>query len=113
MEDSMADPGQLSRRERQIMDAVYARGEASVSQIMDAIPDPPMRGALRTLLRILENKRHLVHRKEGREFIYRPTQARGQAGKSALRRVDDVLFGGALATAVAAQRCDPCRGRSG
>jgi BlaI family penicillinase repressor len=52
----MADPGQLSKRERQIMDAVYARGEATVSHVMQGIPDPPMRGALRTLLRILEKK---------------------------------------------------------
>lgn len=105
----MADPGQLSRRERQIMDVVYARGEATVSQVMDGIPDPPMRGALRTLLRILENKGHLTHRKQGREFIYRPTQARGQAGRSALGRVLDVFFGGSLENAVAAHLSDPRR----
>ena len=103
----MSDPGQLSKRERQIMDAVYAHGEATVSQVMDAIPDPPMRGALRTLLRILENKGHLTHRKQGREFIYRPTQPRGQAGRSALRRVLDVFFGGSLENAVAAHLSDP------
>jgi len=108
----MADPGQLSRRERQIMDAVYARGEATVSQIMEAIPDPPMRGALRTLLRILESKRHLQHYKKGREFIYRPTQGRGQAGRSALGRVLDVFFSGSLENAVAAHLSDPRRGAS-
>jgi predicted transcriptional regulator len=103
----MVDVGQLSKRERQIMDAVYARGEATVSQVIEAIPDPPMRGALRTLLRILENKGHLTHRKQGREFIYRPTQARGQAGRSALKRVLDVFFGGSLENAVAAHLADP------
>jgi BlaI family transcriptional regulator, penicillinase repressor len=103
----MTDPGQLSKRERQIMDAVYARGEATVAQVLDAIPDPPMRGALRTMLRILETKGHLTHRKLGREFIYRPTQARGQAGRSALRRVLDVFFGGSLENAVAAHLSDP------
>jgi predicted transcriptional regulator len=105
----MTDPGQLSKRERQIMDAVYARGEATVSQVLDQIPDPPMRGALRTLLRILETKGYLTHRKAGREFIYRPTQARGQAGRSALRRVLDVFFGGSLENAVAAHLSDPRR----
>lgn len=105
----MPDPGQLSKRERQIMDVVYARGEASVSQIIAGIPDPPMRGALRTLLRILENKGHLTHRKHGREFIYRPTQNRGQAGRSALGRVLDVFFGGSLGDAVAAHLSDPRR----
>ena len=103
----MVDAGQLSKRERQIMDVVYARGEATVSQVMEGIPDPPMRGALRTLVRILEKKGHLTHRKQGREFIYRPTQARGQAGRSALKRVLDVFFGGSLENAVAAHLSDP------
>ena len=105
----MADPGQLSKRERQIMDAVYARGEATVLQIMDGIPDPPMRGALRTLLRILETKGHLTRRKHGREFIYRPTQNRSQAGRWALARVLNVFFGGSLGDAVAAHLSDPRR----
>jgi BlaI family transcriptional regulator, penicillinase repressor len=103
----MADPRQLSKRERQIMDVVYARGEATVSDVSDGIPDPPMRGALRTLLRILESKGHLTHRKQGREFIYRPTEARGQAGRSALARVLNVFFGGSLENAVAAHLSDP------
>lgn len=105
----MSDPGQLSKRERQIMDVVFARGDATVSQILDGIPDPPMRGALRTLLRILETKGHLARGKQGRELVYRPTQARGQAGRSALRRVLDVFFGGSLEHAVAAHLSDPQR----
>jgi predicted transcriptional regulator len=105
----MADPGQLSKRERQIMDAVYARGEATISQVLAAIPDPPMRGALRTLLRILERKGHLARSTRGREIVYRPTQARGQAGRSALGRVLDVFFGGSLEHAVAAHLSDPRR----
>ena len=105
----MADPRQLSKRERQIMDVVYAHGEATVSQVMAGIPSPPMRGALRTLLRILERKGHLTHRQEGREFIYRPTQPRGQAGRSALGRVLDVFFNGSLEHAVAAHLSDPRR----
>ena len=105
----MSDPRLLSKRERQIMDAVYARGEATVSQVAEGIPDPPMRGALRTLLRILEAKGHLTHRKHGREFVYRPTQPRGQAGRSALGRVLDVFFGGSLENAVAAHLSDPRR----
>jgi predicted transcriptional regulator len=109
METAMADPRQLSKRERQIMDVVYAHGEATVSQVMAGIPNPPMRGALRTLLRILERKGHLTHRQEGREFIYRPMQPRGQAGRSALGRVLDVFFNGSLEHAVAAHLSDPRR----
>jgi predicted transcriptional regulator len=88
------------------MDAVYAHGEATVTQMLAAMPDPPMRGALRTLVRILERKGHLTHRQVGREFIYRPTQPRGQAGRSALGRVLDVFFGGSLENAVAAHLGD-------
>ena len=105
------DPGKLSKRERQIMDVVYAHGEATVSQVLAGMPDPPMRGALRTLLRILERKGHLTHRQEGREFVYRPTQPRGQAGRSALGRVLDVFFGGSLESAVAAHLSDPRRAK--
>jgi predicted transcriptional regulator len=106
----MADSAQLSKRERQIMDVVYAHGEATVTRVLAEMPDPPMRGALRTMLRILERKGHLAHRVEGREFVYKPTQARGQAGRSALARVLDVFFGGSLEHAVAAHLSDPRRG---
>jgi predicted transcriptional regulator len=105
----MPDPSQLSKRERQIMDAVYARGEASVASILAAIPDAPSGGAMRTLLRILERKGHLTHRADGREFLYRPTQPRGRAGRSALGRVLDVFFAGSLEKAVAAHLSDPKR----
>jgi BlaI family transcriptional regulator, penicillinase repressor len=101
------DSTQLSKRERQIMDVIYAHGEATVTQVLAEMPDPPMRGALRTLVRILERKGHLSHRQVGREFIYRPTQPRGQAGRSALERVLDVFFGGSLENAVAAHLSNP------
>src|SRR5579862_82068 len=91
------------------MDAVYAHGEATISQVLAGLPDPPMRGALRTLVRILERKGHLTHRQEGREFIYRPTRPRSQAGRSAFGRVLDVFFDGSLEHAVAAHLSDPRR----
>jgi len=93
---------QLSRRERQIMDIVYARSEVSGADILEDLPDPPTRGALRIMLRILENKGHLRHRKQGRQFIYEPTRSRQQVGPGALRRVVDTFFGGSIRTAVAA-----------
>ena len=52
----MPDPSQLSKRERQIMDVIYAHGQATITQVLAEMPDPPMRGALRTLLRIMEAK---------------------------------------------------------
>lgn len=97
----------LSRRERQVMEAVYARGEATASDVLAALPDPPTRTAVRTFLRILEDKGHLTHRKAGREFVYRPTRPRGQVARSALRRLLDTFFGGSLERAVAAYVSDP------
>ena len=105
----MADAAQLSKRERQIMDVIYVRGEATISQVLAEMPDPPMRGALRTLLRIMERKGYVVRRKEGGEIVYRPTQGRGRAGRSAMGRVLDVFFGGSLEKAVAAHLSDPGR----
>ena len=107
----MADSAQLSKRERQIMDVIYAHQEATISQVLAEMPDPPMRGALRTLLRIMEEKGHLTRRQEGREIIYRPTQPRGRAGRSAMGRVLDVFFNGSLEKAVAAHLSDPGRDR--
>ena len=103
----MDEQAQLSRRERQIMDIVYAHGEATVTQVVGAMADPPSRTTVRTLMRILEQKGHLKHRKAGREFVYQPTKPRGRAGRSALRRVVEVFFGGSIERAVAAHMADP------
>ncbi len=105
----MADPSQLSKRERQIMDVIYAHGQATISQVFAEMPDPPMRGALRTLLRIMEHKGHLTRSQEGRTITYRPTRTRGRAGRSALGRVLDIFFNGSLEKAVAAHLSDPGR----
>jgi predicted transcriptional regulator len=105
----MAGLPQLSKRERQIMDVIYAHGEATISHVLADLPDPPSRGALRTLLRIMEQKGHLVRRQTGRKIVYRPTQRRGRAGRSALGRVLDVFFGGSLEKALTAHLSDPDR----
>ena len=70
----MADPAKLSRRERQIMDIIYARAAASVSDVLADLPDPPTRTAVRTLMRILEDKGHLKHHKKARQFIRLPSR---------------------------------------
>ncbi|NLF32711.1 MAG: BlaI/MecI/CopY family transcriptional regulator [Planctomycetes bacterium] len=93
---------QLSRRERQIMDIIYARGEASVAEVLGELPDPPARGAMGRMMSILERKGHLTHYRRGREHVFRPTLPRQQAGPSAMRRVVDTFFGGSLGQAVAA-----------
>src|SRR5215207_1353437 len=92
----------LSRRERQIMDVVYRRGAASAAEVLADLPDPPGYSAVRTLLRILEDKGHLRHRDEGGKYVYTPTRPREQAGRSALRRVLSTFFQNSTADAVAA-----------
>jgi BlaI family transcriptional regulator, penicillinase repressor len=84
------------------MDIVFAHGEVSGAAIAGEMPDPPVRGALRVMLRILEDKGHLKHYKRGREFIYVATRSRQQVGPPALRRVVDTFFGGSIRNAVAA-----------
>jgi predicted transcriptional regulator len=96
----------LSRRERQIMDILYARGEASAADVHAALRDPPSRTAVRTLLRILEEKGHLRHKQQGLKYVYQPTRPRGPAGRSAFRRVLDTFFDGSLEKAVAAHLGD-------
>jgi len=93
---------QLSRRERQIMDIIYTHGEASTADVLKELPDPPARGAMGRMIRILEDKGHLKHYQRGRQFVYRPTRSRRQVGPSAMRRVVDTFFGGSLRQAVAA-----------
>ena len=103
----MDEQAHLSRRERQIMDIIYARGQATATHVLLDMPDPPSRTAVRTLLRILEEKGHLKHGKKGREFVYRPIRPRKRAGRSAIRRVLKTFFDGSLEQAVAAHLTDP------
>jgi len=92
----------LSRRERQIMDIIYARGEAAAAEVHEALPDAPSYSAVRTLLRILEEKGHLKHREDGPRYVFMPTEPRAKASRSALKRVVQTFFDGSLASAVAA-----------
>ena len=102
----MDEQSQLSRRERQIMDIVYARQEASATDVLRELPNPPSRASVRTMLRILEERGHLKHYKKGREFIYQPIRPRKRAGQSAMRRVLSTFFDGSLEQAVAAHLGD-------
>ena len=98
----MPEPSDLSRRERQIMDAVFALGEATVNQVVETIPSPPTAMAVRRMMHILEEKGHLRRREKGREVIYLPRQAKGKAGRLAFDQVLETFFGGSLEEALAA-----------
>ena len=93
---------QLSRRERQIMDVIYARGQATAAEVTAALPDPPSYSAVRALLRILEQKGHLRHQEEGPRYVFLPTVSRDRARRSALRNLVRTFFDGSPAQAAAA-----------
>lgn len=97
----------LSRRERQIMNLIYASGELSAAEVWKRIPEKPSRTAVRTLLRILEEKGHVRHRKRGREFLYSAIRPREIAGQTALASVLKTFFDGSLERAVASHFADP------
>jgi predicted transcriptional regulator len=91
----VGDRKKLSRRERQIIEVLYARGAASVAEVAAALADSPTPQAVRRLLEILVEKGH-ARRNDGRPVAYRPAQSRRKAGAQALRGVLDTFFGGAL-----------------
>jgi len=96
------DPDPLSRREREILDLVFARGEASAADVRADMADPPSYSAVRGLIRVLVEKGHLKVQSDGVRNLYRPTQSRRRAGRKALRRAVDTFFGGDVGDAVAA-----------
>lgn len=92
----------FTRRERQIMDVIHAKGEATAAEVLAGLPDPPSYSAVRALLRILEEKGALKHREDGPRYVYMPTEPREKASRSALKKVLQTFFEGSLANAVAA-----------
>jgi predicted transcriptional regulator len=92
----------FSRREREIMDALYKLGRASAAQILDAVPDPPSYTAIRTQLAILEKKGHVRHTSDGTRYIYEPSVAREQMGRRAIDSLLKTFFDNSVERAVAA-----------
>jgi len=93
---------QLGRRERQIVDAVYRLGRASVSEVRAALDDPPSYSAVRGMLNLLEEKGHLRHVQDGLRYVYLPVVEPERASKSAMAHVVQTFFGGSAADAASA-----------
>ena len=91
-----------SRRERQIMDVIYRRGQATATEVMADLPDAPGYSAIRALLRVLEEKGHLRHEQDGPRYVFLPTVPRERARDSALRQLLHTFFDGSTEQAVAA-----------
>ncbi len=93
---------ELSRRERQIMDAVYRLGQASAADVARALPDHPAYNAVRVTLGILEKKGFLKHRTDGPRYVYFPTITREKAKQSAMKHVLRTFFQGSPSAAILA-----------
>lgn len=94
-------PLDLGRRERQIMEVVYARGQASVAEVLESLPDPPGYSAVRAMLNTLEEKGHLRRKKSGKKFLYLPTVSAEKARRSVLKNLLATFFDGSAAQAMA------------
>jgi len=97
-----SDAAQLSRRERQIMEIVYELGRATAVEVRERMPEPPSYSAVRAMLRILEDKGHIVHEQDGPRYVFLPIVPREEASETALRRLVRTFFGGSPEGAMAA-----------
>ena len=93
---------ELGARERQILSFIYRKGQATAAEVMEGISNPPGYSGVRAMLRILEEKGHLKHRKEGARYIYEPTMSPDEAGKSAINYTAQAFFNGSAERVVAA-----------
>jgi len=96
------EPDALSRRERELLDIVYAHGSATANEVRAAMPDAPTYSGVRGLLRVLVEKGHLRVHKDGVRNVYVPTKKKSAAGRRALQRAVETFFGGEVRDAVAA-----------
>jgi BlaI family penicillinase repressor len=92
----------VSRREREIMDSLFRRGSASVSDVLTDLADPPGYSAVRAMLRRLEEKGHITHDNADGKYLYRPVASRKSARDSALERLVSTFFDGSPAKAAVA-----------
>ena len=98
---SQVDTHNLSKRERQIMEVIYQKGQATAVEIHQALAEPPSYSAVRGMLRVLSEKGLLTHTQVGKRNLYVPMVNRQKAGKSALRKLVDTFFAGSTEDAVA------------
>jgi len=88
------DNGQLTRRERQVMDILFRKGRCTAEEVLDELPDPPGYSAVRALLSTLEQKELVTHSKDSRRYVYEPTVTEKRAKRSALKQLMATFFEG-------------------
>ncbi|HZS46748.1 MAG TPA: BlaI/MecI/CopY family transcriptional regulator [Blastocatellia bacterium] len=92
----------LSRRERQIMDIIYQRGQATAAEVMENMPEAPGYSAVRAMLRLLEEKGYLRHEQDGPRYLFKPTISREKVKQSAMKQMLETFFNDSTEQAVAA-----------
>ena len=92
----------LTRRERQVMDILFRRGDATVSEVMADLPDPPTYSAVRSILRILTEKGMITHREDGPRYVYLPAKSTERAPEDALKHLVSTFFDGSHEQAMTA-----------
>jgi len=92
----------LGKRERQIMDALYARGRATVAEVLEPLPQPPSYSSVRAMLRYLEDKGYVRHEEDGPRYVYMPSAPKAEVRNSALTHVVKTFFDGSVSSVVAA-----------
>ena len=97
----MKKPDPLTRREREIMDILHRRGRATAHEVMDDLAEPPSYSAVRTFLRLLEQRGHVRHEQDGPRYVYTPTVARREAQRFAITHLIETFFDGSVEDAVA------------
>jgi len=92
----------LSRREREVMDIIYGLGSATSNEVQERLSERITNPAVRSVLRILEEKGHLKHRQDGPRYVYYPTVPRKTASKKALSHLLETFFDDSPAGVLAA-----------
>lgn len=88
------ETGQISRRERQVMDILFRKGRATAEEVLEELPDPPSYSAVRALLATLESKQLVTHEKDSRRYVYLPAVPEKKAKRTALRQLLATFFEG-------------------
>jgi BlaI family transcriptional regulator, penicillinase repressor len=92
----------LTRRESQIMEILFRRGQATAAEVLAEMPDAPSYSTARKLLEILEEKGYVRHAQEGPRYVYTPLVAADDARNSALEQMVRTFFQGSIGSAVTA-----------
>ena len=92
----------LSPRERNIMDILYARGRATAIEVMNDLSGSPHYSTVRTQLRILEGKGYVRHEEEALRYVYIPVVQQQEVGRSALKQLMEAFYDGSMENVVAA-----------